>query len=187
MQNPISYQRQSLGLVLPANRYFVNHIGCGLSVDIMKLQPGWLKRSVGQLSYSIALLRYLFGREALRSRIRYQHEWDDGQIVALGPCIGGDIKVHPNADRQASTLAFIRIPKLTRMRQLQALLRVWQGHITDEPALIYTTGHSFPIGDSEHLLELDGDVLFHGPAAVQIVEQALVVTLPVRAAEKSGE
>lgn len=183
-------QTQTIGLVKPANpkfanQYFVNHVGCGLSVDLMALQPRWLKQSVGKLSYSIALLRYLFSREALRSRIRHEQHWDDGQIVALGRCIGGGIAVYPKATRQRTQLAWVGIPKMPRWRQMKALFKVWRGHIETVAALEYAVGEQFTLGDAEHRIELDGDIYFHGPATVSAVANALVVTLPQRAVQKN--
>ncbi|RUO46215.1 diacylglycerol/lipid kinase family protein [Pseudidiomarina donghaiensis] len=190
MRNEVIQQTQAIGRVQPANshmkeQYFVNHVGCGLSVDLMALQPRWLKQSVGKLSYSIALLRYLFGRESLRSRIRHASHWDDGQIVALGRCIGGGITVYPQATRQHTQLAWIGIPKMPRWCQLKALFNVWRGHVDRVSELEYAIGQQFSLGDAEHRIELDGDIYFHGPATVSAVANALVVTLPVVAAQKS--
>src|SRR5690554_110404 len=143
--------------------YFVNHVGTGLSVDLMRLQPQWLKQSAGRLSYSLALLRYLFGRDGHRSRLRHHDHWDDGQIVALGECIGGGIPVNPRANRAAHVLTRIGIPKMGRWQQTKALLQVLRGHIESTAELEYEHGDKFTVGDNEHLIELDGDCFFYGP------------------------
>lgn len=176
MQQPWGSALQNLG---KANEhYFVNHVGVGLSVDLMRLQPRWLKQMAGRLSYNIALLRYLFGSIKQRSRIRHQHGWDNGQIVALGSHIGGGILVNPKADRRAAQFACIHIPEMPRFTQLQALVRVLNGAIETTPGLKFTRGQQFTIGDSEHAVEIDGDCLFQGPATVTSVPQALYVNLP---------
>lgn len=180
-------QTQSLGLVQPANMYFVNHVGSGLSVDLMRLQPSWLKRTFGKLSYTVALLRYLFGRSALRSRIRHAQHWDDGQIVALGRCIGGGIRVFPEATRQNAELAWVGVPKMPRLQQMKALAQVWRGRIQQADAIEFEVAKQFTLGDAEHRVELDGDIYFHGPVTVRAVEHALIVTLPCNAADETAD
>ncbi|GAB3293350.1 diacylglycerol/lipid kinase family protein [Pseudidiomarina andamanensis] len=165
---------QSEGL----SRYFVNHVGTGLSVDLMRLQQHWLKQSAGRLSYLIALARYLFGSMTSRSRIRRGKYWDDGQFVALGRYIGGGFLVHPHADRTDAMLARIRVPKMPRWRQTKALLNVLKGRIETTAAIEFERGKQFQIGDSEHALELDGDIYFHGPATVTVSSTTILVSVP---------
>lgn len=176
MQQPVVSQWQSLGQA--GQYYFVNHIGVGLSVDLIRLQPTWLKRLAGRLSYSVALLRYVFGPRKYRSRIQRQQAWDNGQIVALGSHIGGGIQVNPKADRCANQLAGIFIPELSRLAQLRALLRVVRGAIEKTPQLQFRRGQQFTIGDDQHAIEIDGDCLFQGPATVTVIARAWRVNLP---------
>lgn len=184
LQQPVRHQRQSLGCIMPNRIYFVNHVGVGLSVDLMRLQPRWFKHIAGKLSYTFALLRYLLGHERHRSRIRHKTHWDDGQIIALGRCIGGGIPVHPRADRVQGTLAYIGIPKLPRITQYRALWRVLRGKITDVTELEYYEGTEFTLGDAEHIFEIDGDTYFHGPVTVKSVTEALVVSLPANTTQQ---
>lgn len=176
MRTPITTSIECLGVANTC--YFVNHVGTGLSVDLMHLQPAWLKQSAGRLSYSIALLRYLFGSFNHRSRVHHEQHWDDGQIVALGRYIGGGIPVHPNANRGAGVLARIGIPQMQRWQQLKALLRVVQNKVEQTPALEFSTAKQFSIGDSEHPVELDGDIHFQGPVSVSVLTEAIYVTVP---------
>lgn len=176
MRTPITTSTECLGVANGC--YFVNHVGTGLSVDLMNLQPAWLKQSAGRLSYSIALLRYLFGSFNHRSRVHHEQHWDDGQIVALGRYIGGGIPVHPNANRSKGVLARIGIPQMQRWQQFNALLRVVQNKVEHTPALEFSTAKQFSIGDSEHPVELDGDIHFQGPVSVSVLTEAIYVTVP---------
>ncbi|PHR64160.1 MAG: hypothetical protein COA51_08785 [Idiomarina sp.] len=160
------------------SRYFVNHVGTGLSVDLMRLQPHWLKQSAGHLSYLIALARYLFGSMTSRSRVRRGNYWDDGQFVALGRYIGGGFLVHPQADRRNAMLARIRVPKMPRWRKVKALLNVLRGRIETTASIDFERGNKFQLGDTEHVLELDGDIYFQGPATVSIATVTILVSVP---------
>ncbi|WP_417665131.1 diacylglycerol/lipid kinase family protein [Pseudidiomarina sp.] len=184
MRKPITTSKECLGVANTC--YFVNHVGTGLSVDLMHLQPAWLKQSAGRLSYSIALLRYLFGSFNHRSRVHHEQHWDDGQIVALGRYIGGGIPVHPNANRGKGVMARIGIPQMQRWAQLKALLRVMQNKVEQTPALEFSTGKQFSIGDSEHPVELDGDIHFQGPVSVSVLTEAIYVTVPAGYGQRLG-
>lgn len=180
MKTVVGTQTEAVGHVQSndQSRYFVNHVGTGLSVDLMRLQPHWLKQSAGHVSYLIALARYLFGSMTRRSRVRRGKFWDDGQFVALGRYIGGGFLVHPYADRTNAMLARILVPQMPRWRQIKALLNVLKGRIETTAAIEFERGKQFQIGDSEHTLELDGDIYFHGPATVTIATETILVSVP---------
>lgn len=156
-------------------RYFVNHVGTGLSVDVMGLQPKWLKYQFGGLSYFIALLRYLFSPQDQRRYIQRCGRPDLGQFVALGRYIGGGFKVFPSADRKRAQFCGIYIPKLSRWQQLIALARVLQGRLNKAPQVEVQYGETMTIGAAEQPLELDGDIYFCGPAQVAVIHAAIQV------------
>ncbi|RZQ56922.1 hypothetical protein CWI82_06485 [Pseudidiomarina tainanensis] len=189
MTNNRVTQAEAVGVAQGAtqSRYFVNHVGTGLSVDLMRLQPQWLKQSAGHLSYLIALARYVLGSLSRRSRIRRDKSWDDGQFVVLGRYIGGGFLVHPKADRTNAILARIRIPAMPRIRQIKALLNVLKGRIEATAAIDFERGQQFSLGDTEHVLELDGDIYFQGPATVTIAATTILVLVPHYDEQTKGE
>lgn len=181
LEQPVPNCRwEALGLVQTpqSSRYFVNHVGTGLSVDVMTLQPRWMKYQLGALSYFVALLRYLFGPRANRSRIPRQSSWDQGQFVALGRYLGGGFCVHPTADRTHASLRGIFIPELSRWQLFKALRCVLQGRLEQAEAIELqhaADGAHITIGAAGALLELDGDSYEQGPAQVTVVPQAIQV------------
>lgn len=189
MRAPYQQRQLALGKVATATAsyYFINHAGCGLSVDLMHLQPPWMKRWLGSLSYTVALLRYLFGPLSKRTQW-YSHASSgqalNGQLVVLGRFIGGGLEVYPQADRQRGELRSIEIPLLGRWQQLAALIQVkWGGMDTsaviDCRPVTVTEEQPFILAAAAITFEVDGDIVGEGPVAVSVCPQAIKLNLPI--------
>ncbi len=177
MKQPLVTQKESLGQI--GNHVFVNHAGTGLTVDLIGLQPLWMKQVTGPLSYIIALLRYLMRPYHTRSSVHIGNVLVDGQIVALGRFVGGGIPINPEASRTEPRLLNMTIPRRGRWQQLMALLTIWRGRGSAVTWVPQQVGDDFKIGDdNQHWIELDGDVCVRAPLRVTCVDQALKVTQP---------
>ncbi len=161
------------------NIFFINHAGTGLSADLKGLQPRWLKRFAGNLSYLLAILRYLAGPMERRSAIRRNSGIDDFQVAAISKYIGGGIPVNPEGSRQQHQLHWLAVPRRSRWQQTKALILVMRGQSQRCSWLVRERAESFSLGDSEHEVELDGDILGKGPVLVSCCPGALRVNLPI--------
>lgn len=177
MHEPLECVQLSIGRA--GNEYFINHAGSGLSSDLIGLQPRWLKHSFGRLSYSIALLRYLFGPLARRQQIYQQGDWYDCQIVALSRFIGGGIPVNPQGSREHQQLQWLAVPRSSRWRQIKALWSLLQQRSATCPLLQQQRGQCFELGSADAHYELDGDARGFGPVIIECIPQALMVLRPV--------
>ncbi|WP_157981067.1 diacylglycerol/lipid kinase family protein [Pseudidiomarina insulisalsae] len=169
---------RSVGTV--SGRYFINHAGCGISVAMQRLQSKRSRRYLARYSYLWALLRYLLVRPAKRCRIiddKGQH-WEF-QVAAVNSDIGGGIKVYPKAQLDTEVLGILQVPRISRFRQLGALFWMLRKQPQRSRKLAFHEAPSFTLGDSQNLIELDGDTTGHyGPAEVTVVPQGLRVYCP---------
>ncbi|MDX1705534.1 diacylglycerol/lipid kinase family protein [Pseudidiomarina sp.] len=159
--------------------FFVNHAGTGLSADLKGLQPRWLKRFAGSLSYLLAIVRYLTGPMERRSAILRDKGIDDFQVVAVSKYIGGGIPVNPDGSRSQQYLYWLAVPRRSRWQQTKALLLVMRGKSEQCSWLVRDRAAEFTLGDSENAFELDGDILGIGPVQVSCCPAALRVNLPL--------
>jgi diacylglycerol kinase family enzyme len=185
MQDSVQSDRISIGKA--GSEYFVNHAGTGLSSDLIDLQPGWLKQSFGRLSYTIALLRYLFGSIARRQQIYYQGRWYDCQIAAVSRFIGGGIPVNPQGSRQHHELQWLAVARTSRWRQINALWRILGQRSAACPWIEQQRAARFELGSADARYELDGDRRGFGPVAIECIPAALTVLRPVLRKESIDE
>lgn len=177
MQSPVKLDTIAVGKA--GDEYFINHIGSGLSVDLIDLQPSWLKQSFGRLSYSLALLRYLFGPLAARSGIYRQQQWDDCQIAAVSRFIGGGIPVNPQGSRHSGGLCWLAVPRASRWQQCQALWSVLRQRTDDCEWLLSRRLEAIEFGSADARYELDGDQRGFGPVTVTWQPAALTILRPL--------
>ncbi|WP_089014240.1 diacylglycerol/lipid kinase family protein [Micromonospora inositola] len=90
-----------LGLV--GNMRFTNHVGVGLSADVMRKAPPRLKRAAGRLAYPITALALLARRRPLHATVRAEgreHEFVSHQLYVAngGFHAGRPITADANAD-----------------------------------------------------------------------------------------
>ncbi|RUO79261.1 diacylglycerol/lipid kinase family protein [Pseudidiomarina taiwanensis] len=160
-----------------ANDYcFVNHLGAGLTVDLMRLQKGPFKKLFGKLSYTVALLLYLLMPKRKRSSWQVAGQTVYAQIVAVSRFIGGGIAVNPEAKRQRSLGRYLLVPAHPDGKLLGAFIAILRGQAT--PYLELSDITTIEVGTSDVAIELDGDARMLGPVTVTIEPQALTVAVP---------
>ncbi len=176
MQDGLLVEQVSIGKA--GHEYFVNHAGSGLSADLIALQPRWLKRSFGRLSYSLALCRYLFGPLSRRQPLYLRGRWYDCHIAAVSRFIGGGIAVNPQGSRRQQQLQWLAVPRASRWRQLRALWQLLlpgQNHIAELELQRSADGQ---LGSADAHYELDGDLRGVGPVQIECIPEGLTVVRP---------
>lgn len=181
LQAPQQLQQQSevrkISLGLANDEYFVNHIGAGLTVDLMRLQPLWFKTIFGRFSYTLALLGYLFMPRRWRSHWQTDKGRLCAEIVAVSQHIGGGIAVNVNANRTVAQAHYLGVPEGSRVPMLGAFVAILRKR--PAPYLVRANGSQFSIGGTGIRAELDGDVRLTGIIEISIVAAALTVRCPV--------
>lgn len=177
-----TYEARQVAIGQCGEHIFVNHAGAGLTVDLIRLQRPWMKRFLRGGSYVLAILRYLCGPYEHRSTIRdYDtNAWHDAQIVAVSRFIGGGIPIYPSANRSEGLLQWAAVPRASRWRQLKALIQVLRGRIEQTELVNLSVGTQFMIGDSENIIELDGDSFDTGPQQIQVIRKGLTIYVPIQ-------
>lgn len=176
MQAELQIDQVSIGKA--GKEYFINHAGSGLSTDLIALQPRWLKQMFGRLSYSIALLRYVFGPLSRRQQVYRRGAWYDCHIAAVSRFIGGGIAVNPLGSRHHEQLQWLALPRSNRWRQLWILLQVLRQRSEHCSELEQQRSASDELGSADAHYELDGDLRGLGPIKIECIPAGLTVLRP---------
>ena len=169
--------QRSVGKV--GDHYFINHAGTGISVALQRLQNDFSKRWLGRSSYLLALLRYFFTRPSKRCGISKQDSKLEFEVVTVNRAIGGGIVIYPEAQREQSTLGYLAVPQLPRLRQLNALYWLLRRQPKRSAIIVTDEAEAFTIGDTVNGIELDGDSIpLNGPATATIILGGLTVRHP---------
>jgi diacylglycerol kinase family enzyme len=176
MQAELQIEQVTIGKA--GKEYFINHAGSGLSADLISLQPRWLKQMFGRLSYSIAIVRYVFGPLSRRQQIYRRGAWYDCHIAAVSRFIGGGIPVNPYGSRQHHELQWLALPRSTRWRQLVILLQVLRQRSEQCSELEQQRSGNGKLGSADAHYELDGDLRGLGPIQIECIPAGLTVLRP---------
>lgn len=163
---------------------FTNHVGVGLSADVMLAAPPALKRVTGRLAYPVTALGLLARHRPLRVTVRAagrEHEFQTHQLYVAN---GGFHAGRPiTADAHADDRLLVAYPVGGPARR-QVL---W------ETARNAATGHRRTLGDHPFLavdelwletdrpagVEVDGEPCGRTPMRIGLDANALRVTVPV--------
>lgn len=162
---------------------FTNHVGVGLSADVMLAAPPLLKRVIGRLAYPLTGLALLARHRPLRVTITAdgrRHHFDTHQLYVAN---GGFHAGRPiTADADADDRLLIAYPVGGRVRR--QLLRetarnAATGHrrtLHDEPFL--AAGGLWLETDHPARVEVDGEPAGHTPIRIGLDANALRVMAP---------
>ncbi|PWR12326.1 diacylglycerol kinase [Micromonospora acroterricola] len=176
-----------LGLV--GSMRFTNHIGVGLSADVMLRTPPRLKRATGRLAYPVTALTLLTRHRPLRAVVRAEgreHEFVTHQLYVAN---GGFHAGRPiTADADADDRLLVAYPVGGRPRR--ELLR--------DTARNAATGHRRTLGDEPFLavrqlwletdrpapVEVDGELYGETPIRIGLDPNALRIMAPAHTLDR---
>ncbi|WP_422769913.1 diacylglycerol/lipid kinase family protein [Plantactinospora sp. WMMC1484] len=162
---------------------FANHVGVGLSADIMARAPAGLKRIAGRLAYPVTALALLARHRPVRVTVRSGDRVRQVTTHQLYVANGGFQAGRPiTADANADDRLLVAYPVggPTRRGLLRATARhAATGHrrtLADEPFL--TGGEILLDTDRPAPVEVDGEVRGHTPVRIGLDANALRVMAP---------
>ena len=177
------------------DRYFINEVGAGFDVDV-------LRHSVKYKKHLNGLLPYLFGvLDALRQYHTLQLEMVDENGVsktedatvfsaANGKWIGGGIKISPEAEVADGLLDFTVVNAIQKNRLPSRLAGLLKGNVLHFPETTHTKGRGFVISAPDMYVNIDGDVVRMNCAVIRVVPKAIRIFCPVsqrQAEEQASE
>ncbi len=165
-------------------RYFVNVAGMGYDAFVVQVAEG-KRRWGGQLVYLGLALKCLVDYRLLPARVSF-----DGQKVestfytihaGIAPYSGGGMRFVPHAQLDDGRLALTLIHKISKLKVLANLYRLYTGSIGKLAEVETHYAQSIRVEGMEGeqtLLEVDGEFLGETPVEFRVLQKALKVIVP---------
>ncbi len=156
----------------------LNIVGWGAVVDILRTAERM--RWVGRPRYTLALLWHILFPRRRRARLVLDGQASDDEFFFVLGCntqfTGRGMRLAPRADLGDGKIDVIVVRRASVGQKLQFFRRVFDGSHVTLDCVEYHQVQSFRIeSHSEDLLNLDGELKGHSPAAVQMLPGAIRV------------
>ncbi|MEU7934843.1 diacylglycerol/lipid kinase family protein [Micromonospora echinofusca] len=170
-------------LGLAGDMRFTNHVGVGLSADIMLRTPPRLKRVIGRLAYPLTALALLARHRPLRVTVRAgdaRHEFVTHQVYVANGGFHAGRPIAADADADDRLLVAYPVGGADRRGLVRDTARnAATGHrrsVGDEPFL--AVGGLWLETDRPARVEVDGELCGHTPIRIGLDANALRVMAP---------
>lgn len=165
-------------------RYFLNVAGTGFDAYVAQRMGNASKR-FGKLTYFIELAKGLFKYSTIPVLIKTKVAEKSREVsakiftVAIGNCkyFGSGMKIAPDAVPNDGLFDITLIKDISKMGVIGELKNLYAGTFVSHPQVeqFRTTSLSIDAPDHAIYLQLDGELLGHGPIELEMVPQALKV------------
>lgn len=164
-------------------RYFLNVAGTGFDAYVAK-RMGESPKRFGKLTYFIelakGLVKYRTIPVQIKSKVQETIEEVKAKIftVAIGNCkyFGSGMKIAPNAVPNDGLFDITLIKDISKMGVISELANLYTGKFLKHPKVETFRTTSLTIDSPDDIyLQLDGELLGHGPIEVEMVPRSLKV------------
>ncbi|HEX8344924.1 MAG TPA: diacylglycerol kinase family protein, partial [Actinoplanes sp.] len=170
-------------LGLAGDMLFTNHVGVGLSADVMLRSPRWLKRITGRLAYPMTALALLGRHRPLRATVRadgHGHEFVTHQLYVANGGFHAGRPIASDAHADDRLLVAYPVGGPSRRELLRETARnAANGHrrtLGDEPFM--AAGELWLRTDRPARVEVDGEPCGQTPVRVGLDANALRLMAP---------
>ncbi len=178
-----------LDLGLAGDEPFTNHVGVGLSAEVMLKAPRPLKRFLGRYAYPLTALGLLTRHQPLRITVRAEgrsHEYQSHQVYVANGGHHAGRPIAGDADADDRLLAAYAVGGPSRRELLVETTRnAAKGHsrtLREEPFL--AVGELWLETDRPARVEVDGEVAGSTPMRIGLAANALRVMAPPDAPDR---
>ncbi len=168
-------------------RYFLNVAGTGFDAYVAQRLEGG--KRFGKLTYFIELFLGLINFKTIPIRVKTKAKEAKAKVftVAVGICqyFGSGMKIAPNAVPNDGLFDITLIKDISKVGVIKQLKNLYDGSFVKHPQVETFRTTNISIQSSQDIyLQLDGELLGHGPIEFEIVPQSLKVL--VNAQEMPG-
>jgi len=174
-------------------RYFLGVASCGMSTKVIERVksggPEWLPGSAsqwlsGRVSFGASLMQTAMRSEPTRVVIQIDDEHErnisiSNLCIANARYFGGGMKIAPDAKLTDGKFDVISVGDLSALKIVTSAPRLYLGSHLSMPEVSHTLARRLTIRNPPLApqvgLEIDGELLGHLPATLQIVPRALLV------------
>lgn len=173
----------------PSGRRFAIAAGVGIDAAMVAETPGWLKRRLGVLAYTImgsrAALRSVLRREFFAARIVVDGQVHERRAAAVmianfGAVLGNRITLGPAIRTDDGLLDACVFSPRTLRDALRIVRRLLRGRFENDPSMLYVRGREIRVETTPPMQwQADGELM--GTTPFDVVVEPLAVRLLVPA------
>ena len=162
-------------------RYFMNVLGVGYDSKIVEETKNDNKKSFRSFFYLWNAVKYLpIYKENIihiKSSIINKDEYTFMAVFGNGSFFGNGMNVTPKADILDGVLDFCWVGKLSFLKKLYCVMKIFSGEHLSVKNIEYSQGTAFHILTKNLPIEADGEFVGYTPATIRVEKKALLLKM----------
>lgn len=163
-------------------RYFMNVLGVGYDSKIVEDTKDDNKKLFRSFFYLWNAIKYLpiYKENKIHIKSGEVNKNEDTFLAAFGngSFFGSGMNITPNADISDGVLDFCWVGKLSFLKKLYCVIKIFSGKHLSVKNIEYSQGKEFHILTKSLPIEADGEFVGYTPAVIRIEEKALLLKMP---------
>ena len=164
------------------NRYFMNVLGVGYDSKIVEATKDDNKKHFRSFFYLWNAIKYLpIYKENIihiKSGDVNKDEYTFMAVFGNGSFFGSGMNITPKADISDGVLDFCWVGKLSILKKLYCVMKIFSGEHLSVKNIEYSQGTEFHILTKSLPIEADGEFVGYTPATIRVEEKALLLKVP---------
>ena len=164
------------------DRYFINVLGVGYDAKIVEATKNDNKKYFRSFFYLWNAIKYLpIYKEKIihiKSRDSNKDEYTFMAVFGNGSFFGSGMNITPKADISDGVLDFCWVGKLSFLKKLYCVMKIFSGEHLSVKNIEYSQGTEFHVLTKHFPIEADGEFIGYTPATIRVEEKALLLKMP---------